>query len=208
MRNRTAGKKLFIGITGGIGSGKSLVCGFFEKLGCKIFYADEIARSLYLTCKPLRNALIKEFGMGILDDRSNGIDLDKFRKLVFSSGRNQKRVNSIVHPFVIEELIKRSKKLRTKIILVEAALIFESGFEKYLDYTVEVFSPVIMRIKRVKKRSPKLTLKDIRLIIKLQMPEKEKVDRADFIIQNNKDIKSLRKEVFLLHRAFLQLLPA
>lgn len=163
---------------------------------------------MYLTSKPLRNALVREFGIGILDTKRKNIALDKFRGIVFASERNQKRVNRIVHPFVIDELNLRAKKLKAKMILVEAALIFESGFDKYLDYTVEVFSPVYTRIKRVKKRNPKLTISEIRSIIKLQMNEKEKVERADFIIQNSKDISSLREEVSHLYRVFLQLLPA
>jgi dephospho-CoA kinase len=199
MQSKTA-KNLFIGITGGIGSGKSLVCSYFEKLGCKIFYADEIARKLYSTNRALHKALVKAFGGRILDEDRTAISFEKLRRVVFANIRNQKRVNSIVHPFVIEELVQRSKKTRARFILVEAALIFESGFDKYLDYTVEVFSPVSQRIKRVKNRNPKLTVKDIRSIIKLQMPENEKVERADFIINNNRDKRSLQREVKLLYQ--------
>ena len=206
MQSKTA-KNLFIGITGGIGSGKSLVCSYFEELGCKIFYADEIARELYSTNKKLYKALVKSFGGRILDKDRKAISFEKLRKVVFANIRNQKRVNSIVHPFVIEELVQRSKKTRAKIILVEAALIFESGFDKYLDYTVEVFSFIKMRIRRIKRRNKNLTIKDIRSIIKLQMPEKEKVERADFIINNNCDKRSLQREVKLLYRVLTNINP-
>lgn len=208
MRSKTGKKKLFIGITGGIGSGKSLVCSYLEKLGCRIFYADELAREMYLTSRLLRDALVKEFGMSIMDEKKTNVSLEKLRRIVFASGRNQKRVNRIVHPFVINELIRRTGKPNAKFILVEAALIFESGFDKYLDLTVEVFSPIKQRMQRVKKRNPKLALKDIRSIIELQMPEKEKVERADFIINNNSDKNHLRREVNGLYTVFQQLLPA
>jgi len=207
MQSKAGKKKLFIGITGGIGSGKSLVCSYFEEFGCRIFYADELAREMYITSKPLRDALVKEFGESITDEKRN-ISLEKFRRIVFASERNQKRVNRIVHPFVIDELMRRTGKLNARFILVEAALIFESGFDKYLDISVEVFSPIKQRIHRVKKRNPKLTLKDIRSIIKLQMPDKEKSSMADFIINNNSDKNHLRREVRGLYKVFQQLLPA
>jgi dephospho-CoA kinase len=72
MRNRLSRKKLFVGVTGGIGSGKTLVCNYLEELGAKIFYADEIARSMYVTSKGLKSAVVKEFGNDT--DRRNKID--------------------------------------------------------------------------------------------------------------------------------------
>jgi dephospho-CoA kinase len=206
MQSKHSKKKLFIGITGGIGSGKSLVCSYFKELGCRIFYADEIARNLYFTSKTLLNALVREFGKNILDGKTKGISIEKFRNIVFASERNQTRVNRIVHPFVIKEIIRLTEKLKARIILVEAALIFESGFDKYLDYTVEVFSPVKLRIQRVRRSRSKLTVKDIRSIIKLQMPEKEKLLKADFILRNSGSKIALRKEVKALYRVFLSLI--
>jgi len=204
MRNRLSRKKLFVGVTGGIGSGKTLACNYFEELGCKIFYADELARSMYITSKGLKSAIVKEFGKTILDGKNN-ISFDRLRQVVFSSDKNQKRVNRIVHPFVIAELIKRAKLVRSKIIIVEAALIFESGFDKYLDLTVEIFSSVKTRIERVKKRK-KLTVSQIRSIIKLQMPENEKTRWADFVIKNNTSKMDLRKKVLFLYFILNQLL--
>jgi dephospho-CoA kinase len=206
MQSKHGRKKLFIGITGGIGSGKSLVCSYFKELGCRIFYADEIARNLYFTSRTLLNALVGEFGKGILDSKTKGISIEKFRNIVFASERNQARVNSIVHPFVIKEIIRLTEKLKARIILVEAALIYESGFDKYLDYTVEVYSPVKLRIQRVRRSRNKLTVKDIRSIIKLQMPEKEKLLKADFILRNSGSKIALRKEVKALYRVFLSLI--
>ena len=204
MRNRLSRKKLFVGVTGGIGSGKTLVCSYLEELGCKIFYADELARRMYLTSKELRTALVKEFGKTILDKKNN-ISFDRLRQIVFSSEKNQKRVNNIVHPFVIAELIRRAKSDKSKIIIVEAALIFESGFDKYLDLTVEIFSSVKTRVERVKKRK-KLTVSQIKSIIKLQMPENEKTRRADFVIKNHSSKMDLRKKVQFLYFILNQLL--
>ncbi len=184
---------LIIGITGGIGSGKSLACEYFKKLGCKIFYADEIAKNLYFSNKKLRAALVKQFGEKILNE--NGLlNFPEFRKIVFKSDANQKRVNKIVHPFVISEILSQSKKARSKIVIVEAALIFESGFEKYNDYTILIYSSIKNRTERVQKRS-KLSKSVIKSIMKLQMPENEKRQKADIVIENDGTKKDLQKKV-------------
>jgi dephospho-CoA kinase len=175
--------KLLIGVTGGIGSGKSLTCEYFEKLGCEIYYADDIAKELYRCNDKLKKTLVKQFGNRILDDKKN-ISFPEFRNIVFSSDTNQKRVNKIVHPFVISEILERAKSYPGKLVVIEAALIFESGFDKYLDYTILVYSSVKNRIERVRKRN-NLSVKDIKTIMMLQMPEDEKKAKADFVIKND-----------------------
>lgn len=197
MRNKQHSRKLLVGVTGGIGSGKSLVCEYFQKCGGEIFYADKIARDQYITNIKLRNELVKNFGNKILDE-NNQLSLPKFREIVFKGDANQKRVNRIVHPFVVNEILIISKKSNSPLVFIEAALIFESGFDKYLDYTIEVFATVKNRIKWVKNRS-KLSIKLIRSIMKLQMPEREKLQRADFVIKNELTKAKLKKQVMFLY---------
>ena len=192
MQNKK-GKKLLIGVTGGIGSGKSLACEYFERLGCEIYYADDIAKELYRSSDKLKKELVKQFGIGILVDKKN-ISFPEFRKIVFSSDTNQKRVNNIVHPFVISEILKRAEDYPGKLVVIEAALIFESGFNKYLDYTIVVYSSVKNRIARVRKRND-LSVKDIKSIMNLQMPEDEKTAKADFVIKNDSTPQELQKKV-------------
>jgi len=190
---RSKAGKLLVGITGGIGSGKSLACKYFAQLGCKIFYADDIAKELYVTNPKLRTVLARKFGKRIIDDNGN-LDFFKFRNVVFSSTANQERVNKIVHPFVISEILKQAKISKSRLVVIEAALIFESGFNKYLDYTIVVFSTVKNRVKRIRKRN-NLSVMDIRSIMKLQMPEKEKIHSADFVLKNDSTPSQLRKKV-------------
>ncbi len=192
MRSKKNSRKLLIGVTGGIGSGKSLVCGHLKELGGEIFWADKIARDLYVSNKRLSSELIKEFGSKILDEDKK-ISFPKFREVVFSSDKNQKRVNSIVHPFVIKEILSRAGSSKSKLIFIEAALIFESGFDKYLDYTIEVFASKARRAEWVKRRS-KLSKVIINAIMKLQMPEKEKLEKADFVLKNNSTKQDLKKK--------------
>jgi dephospho-CoA kinase len=190
---RMQNDKTLLGVTGGIGSGKTLVCKFLEQMGCSVYYADNIAKNLYRKNKVLKRRLVKAFGDGILDKRRN-IALLELRKLVFSSKLNQQRVGQIVHPFVISEIIEKTQRNPHRFIVVEAALIFESHFDKYLDYTILVHSDVKAKIKRIVERD-KITKSEVRRILKLQMPEREKIKRADFIVDNNGRIAELQKNV-------------
>ena len=203
MQSKPGKKKLLIGITGGIGSGKSLACKYFKQFGCRIFYADDIAKELYITNTKLRKALVKKFGKRITDSKGN-LDFFEFRKVVFSSTANQERVNKIVHPFVISEILERAKNSESKLIIIEAALIFESGFDKFLDYTIVVFSTIKIRIQRIRKRN-RLSIRDIRSIVKLQMSEKEKMEKADFVLKNNSSLAQLRKKVKFIYSILINI---
>lgn len=200
MQNK---KRLLIGVTGGIGSGKSLVSEYFKKLGCTVFYADEIAKQLYVENEDLKLELVKQFGEKIIGYNGD-IDFNEFRTIVFKSDANQKRVNKIVHPFVIKEILARAEKADAKIIIKEAALMFESGSYKFNDFNILVYSNEKNRIERIKK-SRKLPAKIIKSIMKLQMPEKEKRQMADFIIKNNSTTNELRKNVKFLYKIFRQI---
>ncbi|MGH2575712.1 MAG: dephospho-CoA kinase [Ignavibacteria bacterium] len=191
--------KLLIGITGGIGSGKSLVCSYFKKLGCEIYYADEIAKKLYTYDIKLVRAISRKFGSEILI--GNKVSLQKLRSIVFKNQNNQKEVNRIVHPFVIEYILKKIKESKSSIILIEAALIFESNFHNNLDYVIHVYSNKINRYNRLKK-SGNMTGKRIQNIMNLQMPELEKFKKADFIIINNSTKIELKNKVKFLYNIF------
>ncbi len=192
MQNENA-RKLLIGVTGGIGSGKTLACSYFERLGCEIFYADDIAKQLYGSSDELKRELVKQFGTAILDDKGS-ISFGTFRKVIFSSDANQKQVNKIVHPYVINEILARAENYPGRLVIIEAALIFESGFDKCLDYTIVISSTAKNRIRRVKNRS-ELKIRDIRSIMRLQMPEAEKKSKADFVIKNDSSPRELEKKI-------------
>jgi dephospho-CoA kinase len=193
MQNKKNSKKMLIGVTGGIGSGKTQVCRNLNKFGYKIFYADDVARSLYASNAKLKDKIVRAFGKKILDGKGS-ISTPEFRKIVFANDENQKKVNRVVHPFVIEEILRQARSSKPSLIFIEAALIFESGFDKYLDYTVEVFAPENKRIEWVARRN-NLERQVIKSIIELQMPESEKVKKADFVIKNNTSKQNLKIKV-------------
>jgi dephospho-CoA kinase len=184
-------KTLLIGITGGIGSGKTLACRYFESLGYKVIYADIIARQLYQSS--LKKRLVKEFGSGILDEKGN-VSGPNSRKIIFSNRKNIARVNKIVHPFVIKEIDKIIRRTKRKIILIETAIMFESGYYKKVDFTVLIYSIKKNRIRRVQKRD-KMPLKDIKGLMSMQMEENKKLQMADFVIKNDSTIKNFKKNL-------------
>jgi len=185
--------KVLIGITGGIGSGKSEVCTQLENRGFKVFFADLIAKELYTKDKNLAASLVKRFGKDILNFKGK-INLAKLKQLIFLNKRNYNDANKIVHPIVIKHMEKLIKKCKERIIIVESAILFESSYNEYLDYVVVVYANKKNRIKRVMLRDgAKKT--DIEKIIKYQIDEREKIEKADFVIINNKSIDGLNENI-------------
>lgn len=185
--------KVLIGITGGIGSGKSEVCTQLENRGFKVFFADLIAKELYAKDKKLASALVKRFGKDILNFKGK-ISLAKLKQLIFLNRKNYMDVNKIVHPIVIKHMEKLIKRCKEKIIIVESAILFESSYNEYLDYVVVVYANKKNRIKRVMLRDGAKKA-DIEKIIKYQIDEREKIEKADFVIINNKSIDGLNENI-------------
>jgi len=185
--------KLLIGITGGIGSGKSEVCRRLEKKGYKVYYADPIAKELYFKDRKLADIIANEFGKCVLDSQGK-IDLVRLREVVFKNKKNFHKINNIVHPVVIDYILKEANKSNQRIVLIEAALIFESSFDKQLDYVIMVYSNKENRIKRIMQRDG-AKRKDIENIMKFQIDDREKVKKADFVIFNNDSLSGLDSHV-------------
>lgn len=185
--------KTLIGITGGIGSGKSEVCTQLQNKGFKVLFADLIAKDLYTKDKKLAAALVKRFGKDILNFKGK-INLAKLREAIFKSKKNYMDANNIVHPVVIKYLNNEIKKCKEDLILIESAIIFESNFDKYLDFVVMVYSNKKTRIKRVQSRDG-AKIKDIESVMKYQMDERKKMDRSDIIIMNNKSMEGLTEQI-------------
>ena|SRR5260221_13421839 len=191
--NKSEKIHILIGITGGIGSGKSLAAHYFELLGYKVINADRLTKELYRTNAVLKAKLVKAFGNGILNAKGF-VSGTEARKIIFSSPVNIKRVNKLVHPFVINAIEKELTKINAKIVLIETAIAFESGFYKKLDYMIMVYSSENFRIERVMKRDG-AKKEDVEKLISLQMDEKQKLKRSDFILFNSGKKIDLKRSV-------------
>lgn len=174
---------LIIGITGGIGSGKSTVCKIFKILGTPVFEADIVAKDL-LKNKEILHKLKKMFGNNILDSKG-AVDRSKLADIVFKDDIKLEELNSIIHPAVRDKFMIWAEKMKSNhYVIIEAAILFESGFNKMTDYTILVTAPEQMRIERVSRRDG-IPEDNVRARIRNQLPEEQKKELADFIICND-----------------------
>ena len=187
---------LKIGLTGGIGSGKSEVSKFFHKWGSFIFDADKEAKNIIDKNETAQQEIIKEFGSDVINI-DNKIDKQKLARVAFQDEFHQLNLNSIIHPYVFKKIDETFDKIKLdnkhKIFVVDAALIYESGADTHMDYVIVVTSLLRYRTERVMSRQ-NITRDDFMKRVALQWSDEDKEHLADFIIQNNSDLKSLEKE--------------
>lgn len=190
-----------VGITGGIGSGKSTVCKIFETFGIPVFNADIEAKNL-LDTKEVINFYFKEFGTDVFTN--NTLDRKKIAELLFTNKEAIKKVNSFIHPLVYKQFENWCKKNYTEqYIIKEAALLFESGLNKKIDFNILVIAPLNIRIERVKKRD-NISKDKIIERINNQWDDKQKIVMADAIIQNDEN-QMLLPQILELHNKILTL---
>ena len=172
-----------IGITGGIGSGKTTISTLFQLHGIPVYNADEETKLLNNSSPIIREQLTKLFGDELYVN--NELDKEKFANIIFSDPEKLQLANSIIHPVVLKHFTDWcSQKSEHSIVALEAAILFESGFHKYLDKTVTVYSPVEHRVSRVSVRD-NVPIKMVEDRIKHQMPEREKIGLAEYVIVND-----------------------
>ena len=187
---------LQIGLTGGIGSGKSSVSALFNEWGAYIFDADTVAKSILDTNDTAQNELIAEFGTDVLG-ANNKIDKAKLAKIAFQDEDHQQRLNIIIHPYVFTEIDSTFDKVLKggthEIFVVDAALIYESGAYTHMDYVIVVTTHLKIRTERVMSHG-ELTRDEFLQRLELQWPDEDKVHMADFVIHNNGTIDQLEVE--------------
>ena len=177
-------KPYLLGITGGIGSGKSTVSKIFEVLDVKIYQSDDMAKYLMENDNKLISSIINYFGEESYIDGK--INKEYISKNVFYDKEKLKTINNLVHPVVINDfkkwcLINKNEK----ILIKEAALLFESKSYKELDFIIYVYAEKKLRISRILKRDSYRTKDQIEHIIKSQLTDKESFEKADYILENN-----------------------
>ncbi|MBK6339292.1 MAG: dephospho-CoA kinase [Bacteroidetes bacterium] len=193
---------LRIGITGGIGSGKTTVCAIFSTLGIPIYNSDERAKKIMVENQSVVNKLKAQFGSTIYFE-DGSINRVLLSQIVFNDKEQLTKLNEIVHPAVFEDMIKwYAQNQNHKYVLQEAAIMYESGSYKMLDKTILVYADQEIRIERVMKRD-KVDRIAVLARMDKQMPESEKLKLADFVIYNNGE--SLIDQVMKLHHTILEL---
>ncbi len=194
---------LKVGITGGIGSGKTTVCKIFATLGIPIYYADDRAKWLMVNSPSLRIGIINLFGKEAYQEEGP-LNRAYIGGIAFKHPKKLQKLNALVHPAVFvdgENWQKEQLTLQVPYTLKEAALLYESGSYKFLDKMIVVTAPEEMRIERVMKRD-ELDREAIQDRIARQMPEAEKVAQADYVI-NNDGQRLLIPQVLEIHQQLL-----
>ncbi|WP_346239479.1 dephospho-CoA kinase [Niabella insulamsoli] len=192
---------LRIGLTGGIGSGKTTIANIFSTLGIPIYDSDQAAKRLMDENESIREQLINQFGTETY--KNNRLDRSFLASIVFNDDQQLQRINEIVHPATIQDSIEWFGQQNAAYAIKESALIFESSSERHLDYIIGVWTEEALRIDRVRKRSG-LSAAEIRSRMEKQMEEKQKMNQCQFIIDNNEK-ESVIKQVFELHQKLLTL---
>ena len=193
---------LKIGLTGGIGAGKTTVARIFEKLGVPVFFADREAKKLIEEDISLKQEIISEFGEKAYT--GNSYDTQYIAGVVFNNHVKLKVLNNIVHPYVHKAFLKwYNTKSAYSYVIEEAAILFETGINDFFDKIIVVIAPEEIRIGRVVKRDSK-PAEQVKLRIKTQITEDYLINHADYIINNNeRDL--LIPQVLELHNKFVSL---
>lgn len=190
---------LKVGITGGIGSGKTTVCQIFSQLGIPIFNADQAVKDLYANHSGLKIQLQSAFGSEVYTP-NNQINIP-FLKGLFKSPEKTEKLNKIVHPLVFQAFYDWADQQNAPYVVKEAAILFESGADKTVDSTIGVIAPEEIRIQRVKQRDNR-SLEEIQSIINKQLSNDELREKCDYIIENDGS-QSLIIQVRELHAQLL-----
>ncbi|HMG68078.1 MAG TPA: dephospho-CoA kinase [Chitinophagaceae bacterium] len=192
---------LRIGLTGGIGSGKTTVAKIFELLGVPVYYADDAAKRIMNENAALRSAIQKHFGE---QSYANGrLDRSYLASKVFNDPLKLELLNSLVHPVTLKDSAGWMEKQEVPYTLKEAALIFESGAAKQLDFVVGVYAPVTLRISRAMQRN-NFNHEEVIKRMESQLDENVKMKLCDFVLQNDEQ-QLLIPQVIELHQKILQL---
>ena len=188
---------LRIGLTGGIGTGKSTASKILKELGAFIFDADKEAKKILLSNETIKSELISEFGTDIMTVDGN-VDNNKLARVAFQDQEHQLILNTIVHPYVFKEIDKNfDKELddgKHDIFVVDAALIYESGADTHMDYVIVITALIKTRMERALARET-LSREEILKRMDLQWPEEDKTSLADYVIHNDGSEEELRKNI-------------
>lgn len=190
------------GLTGNIGSGKTAVAAIFKILRIPVYNADEQAREIMHSSEVL-NKIVKLFGKAIMDENENP-EKKKIAEIVFADKEKLEKLNRIIHPLVIDDFEQWMKEQKnSSYIIMESAILFETNYSSLFDKIIFVSAPMSLRLKRVMDRDKDNT-EHVKKRMSQQLPEKDKIKKADFVILNN-DRKALIPQVLSIHKKLITL---
>jgi len=172
-------KKIKIALTGGIGTGKTYISNHFLDIGIPVFYADDEAKKLY-DSEPVLNLFSEKFGDTFFTN--NSLDTSKLAAFIFQNAENRKQIEAFIHPLLMQKFEEWVSQQTSNIVMMESAIIFEAGLEKFFDKIIVVDAPLDVRIKRIKNRNSHWSDQEILQRIDQQISQEEKCKLGDFVI--------------------------
>jgi len=200
---------LIVGLTGGIVSGKSTVALIFKNLGAKIVNADKLGHNVILPHRLAWKKITRLFGKDVLRNDLT-IDREKLGKTVFANQTLLEKLNEITHPEIIKmikkeiDLAKNATHNQGKILIIDAALIYEAKIDRLMDKIIVVYINEDEQVNRLTKRN-NLSKREALQRIKSQMPMKEKVKMADYVIDNSSSLDEMKEKVEIIWQELMSL---
>ncbi len=190
-----------VGVTGGIGSGKSAATAEFEKLSITVVDADVVARQVVMPGTPCLQAIAEHFGNQLLTEGGE-LNRKALRQRVFSNPREKEWLNKLLHPAIRQELISQLEQADSPYVILSAPLLLENGLEKYCQRVLVVDVPESLQISRTIQRddSPK---KEVEAIMKAQLSRSERLKKANDVLNNDGSLEQLEQQVLQLHQRYL-----
>lgn len=201
--NRLSSGSLIVGLTGGIGSGKSTVAEAFRQLGIDTVDADQASRKVVEPGMPALAAIAEHFGGEIIQSDGN-LDRAALRQIIFTDPVQKQWLESLLHPLIRDWIVQQLQASTSPYVILESPLLFETDQYQLVDKTVLVDVPVELQIERACARDDNQA-DQIQRIIDAQLPRQEKLSRADLVLDNSPPLDSLAQRVAALHKTLLSL---
>ena len=194
--------KLIVGVTGGIGAGKSAATSHFEQLGITIVDADIVAREIVAPDSPTLAKLVDIFGEDILLE-DGALNRAKLRELVFSDDTAKASLNGIMHPAIRTEIMSQLGQANSPYVILSAPLLIENGLEKNVNSVVVVDVPETLQLARASARDD-VSEEQIKAIMQSQCSRKDRLKHAEYVLDNSGTLKQLHEQVERLHDELMQ----
>ncbi|MGM0907045.1 MAG: dephospho-CoA kinase [Pseudomonadota bacterium] len=190
-----------VGVTGGIGSGKSAATAEFKKLGITVVDADVVARQVVMPGTPCLQAITEHFGNKLLTEDGE-LNRKALRQRVFSNPQEKEWLNKLLHPAIRQEIISQLEQADSPYVILSAPLLLENGLEKYCQRVLVIDVPESLQLKRTIQRddSPK---EEVEAIMKAQLSRDERLKKANDVLNNDGNLEQLKQQVLQLHKRYL-----
>ncbi len=194
---------LRVGLTGGIGSGKSTICQQFDALGVPVIDADHIAHRVVATGQPALQELAHHFGKKIINP-DGSLNRAALRKIIFNQPHQKRYVETLLHPLILQQIQQQLEAIAYPYVIIEIPLLIEAGWQPYVDKILVVDLPKSLQIERLMKMDD-IKEKELLQIIDSQLSRSERINQADQVIDNSVNRQEISRQIGKIHQHYLQL---